>query len=220
MPWVNSLAGRLAGTYDVVVAHTPSGLQKRDACFLLGCVRMLPPELLSLHDINLVVHESALPAGRGFSPVAWQVLEGCREIPVSLFEANDEPDAGPIYLRDQIVLRGTELLPEIRRLQGQKTIDLVLRFLAQWPDIVPIPQSGAASFYRRRTRKDDELDTSKPLADLFDHLRIVNNEEYPAWFRFRGRRYVLCIAPMEDVAVRDRRARRSTVRRATRRTEC
>lgn len=198
VPWAETLRRELADAYDVVLRHDPAELDQGDACFLLGCTRLLPPELLALHRLNLVVHESALPAGRGFSPVGWQVLEGRGAIPVTLFAATAEPDAGPVYLRDEIALRGDELLPELRALQGRKTVEMVKRFLALWPDLSPSPQQGEASVYRRRTRRDDELDPFRSLAEQFDHLRIVDNGRYPAWFRFRGRSYLLKIEPAPE----------------------
>ena len=67
---------------------------------------MLNSEQLSLHGYNLVVHESALPKGQGWSPMTWQILEGLNIIPVTLFEAVADLDAGPIHLQHQIKLKG------------------------------------------------------------------------------------------------------------------
>jgi len=198
VPWAESLRRDIGRTYHVSLVHDPAAMAPGDVCFLLGCTRLLPPELLSLHRLNLVVHESALPAGRGFSPVGWQILEGKNTIPVTLFAATAGPDTGPVYLQDEMLLRGDELLPELRARQGAKTVEMVKRFLDLWPDLTASPQQGEASHYRRRTRTDDELDPSCSLAVQFDHLRIVDNERYPAWFRFRGRSYLLKIEPAPE----------------------
>jgi methionyl-tRNA formyltransferase len=146
---------------------------------------------------NLVIHESELPKGRGFSPVAWQVLSGKNIIPVCLFDAVAELDSGPIYLRDNIELNGTELMPEIRKKQGNKTVELCLRFLLMWPDIEVYEQQGEPDSYRKRNRRDDQLNVEKSIAQQFDHLRIVDNERYPAWFELRGRKYIIKILPYE-----------------------
>ena len=50
--------------------------------------------------------------GQGWSPMTWQVLEGASSIPITLFEAVVELDAGPIYLQQQITLQGPELMEE------------------------------------------------------------------------------------------------------------
>lgn len=197
--WVKALQARLAPRHDVRTAWTLKQLALGgDICFLLGCTKVLSPEALACHRMNLVVHESRLPQGRGFSPIAWQVLQGAQEIPVTLLEATPQADAGPVHFVDAIHLDGTELLPEIRQLQGAKTVEMVERFLAAYPDMAPQPQQGSPTFFRRRTRKDDQLDPCASLAAQFDHLRIVDNERYPAWFQWRNKRYLLHILPMED----------------------
>jgi methionyl-tRNA formyltransferase len=198
VPWAAALVDRLRLEHHAVLVHAADLIPPGDICFFLGCLRNVRSEFLPRNAVNVVVHESALPAGRGFSPVAWQVLEGCNRIPVCLVQADTEPDAGPIFLRDDIVLCGTELLPEIRHKQGEKTLELCLRFLAAWPDLTPHAQTGDPGWYRRRRREDDRLDPALPLATQFDHLRIVDNDHYPAWFECRGRRYILKIYPTES----------------------
>jgi methionyl-tRNA formyltransferase len=166
-----------------------------DVAFLLGCTTIAPASARARNRVNLVVHESSLPQGRGFAAVAWQVLEGCTRIPVVLFEAADELDTGPIYLRDEIRLTGYELNDDIRRLQGEATVALCLRFLEQYPNVVPQPQIGQATAYRRRTPDDSRLDPDRSLREQFDLLRIVDNERYPAFFDVDGHRYILKIFP-------------------------
>lgn len=197
VPYAQRLRGLLAQRHEVRLVHAAQDVPPGDLAFFLGCVRLVPAEVLGRNRLNLVVHESDLPRGRGWSPVAWQVLEGASEIPVVLFAATAEPDAGDVYLRDCIVLDGTELLPEIRQRQGEKTVQLVLRFVEQWPGLTPQAQAGEATSYPRRTRADDQLNPARPLAELFDRLRVADNDRYPAWFTLRGRNYQLRIDPLE-----------------------
>ena len=104
--------------------HHPTQLSVGDVCLLLSCGRLLSAKQLALHRYNLVVHESALPYGQGWSPMTWQILNGATSIPVSLFEAVADLDAGPIYLQKQIHLEGHELVDEWRALQAQATVEL------------------------------------------------------------------------------------------------
>ena len=87
IPWAASLVEHLRPFHQAALVHEADRIPEGDICFLLGCVKKLPSEVLQRNSINLVVHESDLPAGRGFSPVAWQVLEGRNHIPVCLLEA-------------------------------------------------------------------------------------------------------------------------------------
>ena len=57
--------------------------------FILGCVNIIPNIYLQKAYKNLAIHESALPLGKGFSPLSWQIIEGENQI-VCLFEANNK----------------------------------------------------------------------------------------------------------------------------------
>jgi methionyl-tRNA formyltransferase len=196
-PWVDRLLELLEPYHDVFLCRNNEELRKGDLAFLLGCTRILPESRLKLNTLNLVVHESDLPFGRGWSPLTWQILEGKKSIPVVLFEARQKLDAGPIYLRDEIILEGTELLSDIRRKQGEMTVNMVLRFLEKWPELKPVEQNGDATYFPKRTRDHDKLDTNKSISELFDQFRIVDNERYPAWFEFRGKKYFIKIYHMD-----------------------
>lgn len=200
IPWAEALVEKLRSYHTVSLVHSTEDIQPGDFCFLLGCQRKLSSQSLLKNRYNIVVHESDLPEGRGFSPVAWQILEGRNQIPVCLMLAVEEVDAGPVFLRDTIDLDGTELLPEIRQKQGLKTMELCLRFFEAWPDIEAFQQKGAPSFYRRRNRNDDRIDPYKSIAEQFDHLRIVDNDRYSAWFEIRGQRYSLKVTPYNETS--------------------
>lgn len=176
--------------------HHPAQLAAGDVCLLLSCGQLLGTEQLALHRHNLVVHESALPQGQGWSPMTWQILEGAKRIPVTLFEAVAELDAGPIYLQQQIALQGDELVEEWRALQAQVTLELCLAWFDRYRGVVAAarPQQGEASHYRRRRPADSQLDPERSLAEQFNLLRVVDNEHYPAWFNWYGRCFLLKIA--------------------------
>ena len=197
VPYAQSLKDLLRKDYSAGLYFKASDIPVGDILFLLGCTRIISEEVLKRNKHNLVIHESDLPKGKGWSPLSWQVLEGKNKIPVVLFEAVEDLDAGPIYFKDFIELDGTELLPEIKKQQGEKTIGLVLKFLRNWPNIHGKPQEGEATYYPKRTFKDDELDPGKSIIENFNKLRIVDNEKYPAWFVYNGCRYKIKIYPYD-----------------------
>jgi methionyl-tRNA formyltransferase len=173
--------------------HTPSALCTGDVCLLLSCGRLLNADQLALHRYNLVVHESALPKGQGWSPMTWQILEGASSIPITLFEAVADLDAGPIQLQQEITLQGHELVEEWRTLQARATFDLCLAWFDRYQEAVNAaqPQQGEVSYYRRRRPADSELDPNRSLVEQFNVLRVVDNQRYPAFFYANGRRYIL-----------------------------
>ena len=191
--------------HTVSVVYCAAAIPEGDICFPLGCGFLLRPEVLARNSHNLVVHASSLPSGRGWSPLTWQILEGRDEIPIVLFEAEEAVDSGPIYLRETMVFDGSELVDELREAVARHTMSLCERFIATYPQVLDgaEQQSGAASYYPRRTADDSRLDPDKSLASQFELLRVVDNERYPAFFELNGARYVLRVQRVEQLPPAD-----------------
>lgn len=173
--------------HKVVLRHSAKEVNEGDVLCLLACEQIFKD--LHKNKYNLVVHESALPKGKGWSPVSWQVLEGKKRIPVTLFEADKKVDSGVIYNQKDIVLKGDELWPEIKQKQGEISIELILEFIDQYPNIIGVPQIGDESFYEKRTANSSKLNVNKSIQDQFDLLRICDNQRYPAFFEMDGIKY-------------------------------
>jgi len=165
--------------------------------FILGCTKIIPSATLKRNSHNLVIHESDLPRGRGFAPMAWQIIEGKNDISVCLLEASDEVDAGDIWIKDLITLSGDELHSEWRHLQGEKTIEMCMEFIHNYPKLRAVSQHGQASCYPRRKPSDSRLDINKTIAEQFNLLRTVDNDLYPAYFEIAGCTYQLKIEKIE-----------------------
>jgi len=168
-----------------------------DIAVFLSCEKIVSKEIRKRNKYNIVVHASDLPAGKGWSPTTWQVLEGKNKIPITLFEAVERVDAGPVYFKDFFILEGHELMDDIRKKLAKKIIELVIKFIMIYPDVKAITQTGMESFYQKRTPKDSELDVNKSIKDQFNLLRVVDNERYPAFFYFKNKKYLIKIYQTE-----------------------
>jgi methionyl-tRNA formyltransferase len=144
---------------------------------------------------NLVVHESDLPLGKGWSPLTWQILEGKNRIPVTMIEAEKKVDSGVIYAQEWMEFQSHELVEELRAAQAEATIRLCKKFVREYPGIVDSAreQKGEESFYSKRKPEDSRLDPDKSIREQFNLLRVVDNEKYPAFFDMHGQRYLLKI---------------------------
>lgn len=61
---------------------------------------ILPPEIIDAPKHRSVCfHPSLLPAFRGGSALAWQIIEGVLESGVSVFQPDDGVDTGPLYMQ-------------------------------------------------------------------------------------------------------------------------
>lgn len=183
----------LARGHDAVLVHDAEAVRKGDLAFFLSCERLIKKPIRDRNAHSLVVHSSALPEGKGWSPMTWAILEGENELTNTLFEAVDAVDAGDIYMQNTIQFDGHELLDELHDKQGKGICQLILSFIDAYPDVTAYPQEGEETFFDRRNPLDSELDTSKTIAEQFDLLRVVDNKKYPAFFRHRGHTYRLTI---------------------------
>lgn len=196
--WILPFAERLV---EVIRTHGDTAALCRshddipvgDIAFYLGCVKITPPEVLGRNRKNLVVHESALPKGRGFSPLTWQILAGENVVPIVLLEMDEAVDAGPVIFRCDMVFEGHELIDELHAVQGKASVDLCRRYLDVPTVPIGVPQAGDATYYPRRQPQDSRLDASRSLAEQFNLLRTVDNRKYPAYFDLNGHRYRLSI---------------------------
>jgi len=168
-------------------------IRNYEIVFILNYTKILNQSFLKKNKLNIVIHASNLPKGKGFSPMQWQILKNKNKIPVCLFKATSKVDSGEIYEKNYIFLRGTELYDELRYKQAIATFKIIKRFLNKYPRIKGKKQKGKSTFYRRRTPQDSRLNINLPLKKLFKHLRIANNASWPSYFILKNKKYYLKI---------------------------
>ena len=148
--------------------------------------QFVPEEILN--STNCVCfHETDLPYGRGGSPIQNLISKGVRNTVVTAFKMNEEMDAGPIYLKENISLEG--LAEEIFIRISEKIAEMIMIIIKNNPN--PIEQEGEAVTFKRRKPNQSEISTEvKNLAELFDLIRMLDASEYPkAYFEDDNFRY-------------------------------
>jgi len=189
-PWLEDWTRRQSPTHDARLARRVSELDGGDLLFLVSCSEIVRRETRRRFRACLVIHASDLPRGRGWSPHVWRVLEGADEIVVTLLEAADRVDSGPIWAQERLELAGHELHDEINAKLFASELRLMDLAVARFGEIEPRPQSeDGATYYRKRTPEDSRLDPRRSIAEQFDLLRVCDPVRYPAFFDWRGHRY-------------------------------
>ena len=177
----------------VKVCKDENELEEADISAFISCNKLVSDKSLIKSKSNIVCHPSDLPKGRGFSPIAWEVLNGSTELTFTLFEANENVDDGKIYQKKTIKLIGTELSADLRDIQAEVTFKMISDYILKYPNNIGEEQEGEPTFYQRRKLNDSELDINKSISEQMNLLRIVDNELYPAFFIFNGEKFVLKI---------------------------
>ena len=182
--------------HHVNIIDSHANITSGDILLLLSCEQKLIN--FSLNKRNLVIHASDLPKGKGWSPLTWQILFGASSFPVVILEADDKIDNGVIYDKEMVLLSGTELIHELRKKLFEAIKKLTLNFVEKYPNNLGKVQTGEVSYYKKRTQNDSQLDINKSLKSQFDLLRVVDNERYPAFINYKGRKYILKIYQDEN----------------------
>ena len=66
MPFAEKLVGELNQKgHNVRLCHDNQEIEKGDFAFFVGCEKIVSQAVLNLNKHNLVIHESALPLGKG-----------------------------------------------------------------------------------------------------------------------------------------------------------
>ncbi len=200
VPYAKQLVNTInSNGYESYLIHNSDQNIKGDICFLLSCTKLVKKEFLNNFSNCIVIHASDLPQGKGFSPLQHQILEGKNEIVLTLFEVVEAMDAGPFYLKDKITFNGLELLPELRDKMALKIQEMCIKYLNDYEELTPIEQSGEESFYARFTKENDRIDIDKTLREQINHIRVADNNKFPLWFEYGGRKYILKVYPKEEL---------------------
>jgi len=169
-----------------------------DILFILSYHKIIQKKFL-IAKHNVVIHASDLPQGKGWAPMFWQILENNNDIVFSMFEASDSIDNGDVYMKKTLSLTGYELNNELRDKQAKFIIDMCNEFIDNYKRYsIPTAQIGVETFYKKRSAKDSELDINKTINEQFNLLRIVDNDNYPAFFYKDGQKYILKIEKVDN----------------------
>ncbi len=178
--------------HDVSIYSEKKALSGGDILFLVSCSEFIGLKDRQKFKGTFVLHASDLPQGRGWSPHIWSILHGSDQITVSLIAAEDQIDSGDIWLQSQFKLEGHELLAEINEQLFAAEISLMTELVNNFNEIVPRKQVGDPGEYmQKRSPADSKLDPDKTIAEQFEILRVADFNRYPAFFDYRGKRYLI-----------------------------
>ena len=181
--------------FNLLVTHSLDSCPSADVCVVLGYTQILNSKSRDRFRSVVVVHESPLPKGRGWSPMTWRVLQGNKDMSFTVFEAADDVDSGDIYLQSQVALTGIELIEDLRRVQASESVRLIEEFLSAFPKILGRGQAqvGNPSYYPRRQPIDSHCSSASTIDEIFDLLRVSDPDKYPVTFEKNGQVFTLSI---------------------------
>lgn len=184
-PWVKAEFGRRIKVWGAdnwqyleSLDNLPEGI---DRIFFPHWSKIVTPEIVNNYEcVNF--HETALPWGRGGSPIQNCIALGLKDTIITAHRMTSEIDAGPIYCQRHLSLLGPA---EEIYIRAQRIIfDMIADIAAHNPTPVeqrPPEKNAIGGTFRRRTPEQSRIEATN-LDELFDHIRMLDAEGYPAAF--------------------------------------
>lgn len=138
---------------------------------------IIPEEIYSNYEC-IVFHMTDLPYGRGGSPLQNLIVRGHSETKISALRVVKELDAGPVYLKRELSLKGTaeEILTEANKLIERMIFELIAN------DLKPKEQEGEIVKFKRRKPEDSNIGEVEELKSVYDYIRMLDAQGYPHAF--------------------------------------
>tara|TARA_B100000242_G_scaffold288485_1_gene256802 strand:+ start:3471 stop:4148 length:678 start_codon:yes stop_codon:yes gene_type:complete len=135
-------------------------------------------ELILKNYECIAFHTSPLPYGRGGSPIQNLILNGFKEAPLCAIKMTNQIDAGPIYKKEIISLKGN--LDQIFERIAIATEKMILEICKN--NLTPKEQEGDPFYFQRLSEKDNILKLDNPIERIYDSIRMLDGKEYPKAF--------------------------------------
>ena len=126
----------------------------------------------------IIFHMTDVPFGRGGSPLQNLIARGIYETKLSAIKCGKELDAGDVYMKRPLSLWGTA--EEIYLRAAELTKEMMIELCRE--DVTPVPQTGEPINFRRRNPEDGDISELDSLKSVFDYIRMLDAETYPAAF--------------------------------------
>jgi methionyl-tRNA formyltransferase len=152
----------------------------------------LPTSLLEALPGGFInLHPSMLPRYRGAAPVNWAIIRGEVKTGLTTFLLNDEMDAGPVLMQQEIDIGPEETAGELMKRVAEPGADLMLSTIQgiEAGTISPEPQDDSLATFAPMLKKEDGLiDWAAPAREVFNLIRGVN--PWPGAYCYHGRNLI------------------------------
>lgn len=173
------------------------------AMVIVGYGQIIPQSILDIAPQGIInVHASLLPKYRGAAPVQWAIANGESRTGVTTMRINAGLDTGEMLLKWETGIGAEESAIELSARLATAGAALLVRTLAELPNIHPEPQDNSqASFAPILKKEDGHIDWSKTPREILNRVRGF--VPWPGCYGFvRGQRLHVWKASMADAALK------------------
>lgn len=191
---------RNSAACEISLVRSKNALPGGDVLFIISCSEIVHMAERALYRTCLVLHASALPRGRGWSPHIWELLLGATELTLTLLEAEDMVDSGRIWRQIAIRVPKHALWNEINERLFDAELELMDFAIRELETVVPWPQRADVkpTYYRKRAPEDSRVDSERSIASQFDLIRVCDPQRFAAFFEMHGHKYKIKLEKMDE----------------------
>ena len=138
---------------------------------------IVPDEIFSNYEC-LIFHMTDVPFGRGGSPLQNLIVRGIKDTKISALRCVKGLDAGDVYLKRDLSLKGTA--QEIFKNASTIVKEMIEEIVRTNP--APVPQTGIPIYFKRRTPNESDISEIEDIDKVYDYIRMLDCDGYPKAF--------------------------------------
>jgi methionyl-tRNA formyltransferase len=184
-PWGRSLFDRVqakssdrwlfVSAPDVLAAELDAACPR--LVFFPHWSHIIPESVWKRHEC-VIFHMTDLPYGRGGSPLQNLIIRGHSDTVISAIRCVAEIDAGPVFMKRPLSLRGSA--HEIFSRAMAVIEGMIDELVSSLPE--PHQQEGEVVRFTRRTPQMSRIDGSLSLDAIYNQIRMLDADGYPRAF--------------------------------------
>ncbi len=119
------------------------------------------------------IHPSPLPKYRGPSPIRTAIYNGDSASAVCLMQITAELDAGDVYMRRAFEIGENDTNETIEARVSEIGGEMLVEYLANPAEFVPVPQHGTPTFTRKFMGDDEIIDWTCAPRKIHNQIRAI-----------------------------------------------
>ena len=157
-----------------------------DLLISCGFPFILNESVIDLAKLAINVHPTLLPKYRGYRSAPYIIINSEKQSGITIHLLTKEMDRGDIILQESFDVSKFDTTKSLFRKAQDFEVDVLFKAVQIIKKgsvkYVSQDESKASEYNYIRTPKDSEIDSSKSLDDLYDHIRSCDPDDYPAFF--------------------------------------
>lgn len=168
---------------------------KPELCIVMGWYYLISKEIIEMVQNGFIgIHNSLLPAYRGFAPVVWSILSGDKETGFSIFSFDEGMDTGNIWYQEKVEIDHNDYVGDVLNKIDEA---IYLFFEKHYAEILsenikPVPQKAwGISYGARRTPEDGRIDWSQDAKEVYDFIRAQSHPYPGAYTEYKNEKIIV-----------------------------